>query len=420
MVMQPIRVLVVDDSALMRQMISRILTDAGMEVVATARDGIDALEKVVEYRPDVVTLDVEMPRMDGLTTLRHLMAQMPLPVVMVSSLTAEQAPAAVEALSIGAVDVVGKPGGTISLNINEVADEIVRKVRGAAGARVIPGRGTGVRRRGEADKGIAGPNAGSAIAASRDAGPGVGSRAAANPGTPRATTLSPEASGAAGASLGPAAVSVSEQAAGAGAPGRKTRRARGQRETPLVIVGSSTGGPKALTQLLKPLPADFPAPIVIVQHMPAGFTKALADRLNDLTALRVAEAAEGHTPMPGEVWVAKGGVHLTFGRFNEMREDMSPPHLGVRPAVDVTLESAVERWGDRLIVVILTGMGLDGARGCRKVKQAGGVVLAQDEESSVIYGMPRAVAEMGLADRIVSIDDMPEALEQTVAAVMSA
>lgn len=364
--MQPIRVLVVDDSALMRQMISRILTDAGMQVVATARDGVDALEKIAAHRPDVVTLDVEMPRMDGLTVLRHLMAQMPLPVVMLSSLTQEQAPTAIEALSIGAVDVVGKPGGTISLNIHEVADEIVRKVRGAAGARVIPGKGL----------------------------PGHGASGG-------------RTTGAAGA-LGATGVATP-------AP-NPTKRRRG---VPLVVVGSSTGGPRALTQLLTPLPKEFPAPIVIVQHMPVGFTKALAARLDDVTALKVAEAEPGHTPMPGEVWVAKGGVHLTFGPGKVMREEMSPPHLGVRPAVDITLESAVEHWGDRLVVVILTGMGMDGARGCRKVKQAGGIVLAQDEESSVIYGMPRVVAEMGLADRIASIEDMSETLQETIAAVIS-
>lgn len=384
--MQPVRVLVVDDSALMRQMISRILADAGMQVVATARDGIDALEKIAAHRPDVVTLDVEMPRMDGLTVLRHVMAQMPLPVVMLSSLTQEQAPTAIEALSIGAVDVVGKPGGTISLNINEVADEIVRKVRAAAGARVMP----------------------------KTAGPAVRPETA----DARETRKTP---GALGSFRGVAEEVRDDARTGPGEPAPwPPARPRRRPGTPLVIVGSSTGGPRALTQLLTPLPADFPAPIVIVQHMPVGFTKALAARLDDVTALRVAEAEPGQTPMPGEVWVAKGGVHLTFGPGKAMREEMGPPHLGVRPAVDVTLESAVEHWGDRLVVVILTGMGLDGARGCRKVKQAGGIVLAQDEASSVIYGMPRAVAEMGLADRIANIADMPNALQEAVAAVVSA
>src|SRR5690606_9878328 len=296
--MQPIRVLVVDDSALMRQMISRILKDAGMEVVATARDGVDALEKVAQHRPDVITLDVEMPRMDGLDLLRRLMRESPLPVVMLSSLTQEQAPTAIEALAIGAVDVVGKPGGTISLNIGEIAEEIVRKVRAAATARV--GRA-----------------------------PGFSARSGALP--------RPEGQPTGVESPGAGSLASHERTAGDDAFWRRSRgRERGRGETPLVVVGSSTGGPKALTQLLSPLPQDFPAPIVVVQHMPAGFTKALAERLDDGSALQVAEAVPGQIPRPGEVWVARGGVHLTFDARKAMQEDRSPPHMGVRPAVDIT------------------------------------------------------------------------------------
>lgn len=427
--MQPIRVLVVDDSALMRQMISRILKDAGMEVVATARDGVDALEKVAQHRPDVITLDVEMPRMDGLETLRRLMRESPLPVVMLSSLTQEQAPTAIEALAIGAVDVVGKPGGTISLNIGEIAEEIVRKVRAAATARVgrapgfsarsgaLPrpeGQPTGVESPGASTWGASGRGA----ARSYTARPGVLESGTSSPG---AAALHAASSSAPQPARAPGAGSLAshERTAGDDAFWRRSRgRERGRSETPLVVVGSSTGGPKALTQLLSPLPQDFPAPIVVVQHMPAGFTKALAERLDDGSALQVAEAVPGQIPRPGEVWVARGGVHLTFDARKAMQEDRSPPHMGVRPAVDITLESAVLRWQGRVIAVILTGMGMDGARGCRKVKQAGGIVLAQDEESSVIYGMPRAVAEMGLADRIESIDVMADVLTETVEAAM--
>lgn len=363
--MPPIRVLVVDDSALMRQMISRILTGAGMEVVGTARDGIEALEKAAELRPDVMTLDVEMPRMDGLTALRLLMARQPMPVVMVSSLTQEQAPAAVEALAIGAVDVVGKPGGTISLNIMDVADDIIRKVKAAASAKVAPAGSSG---------------AGGQASERRE----------------------PDGRG-----------ETDE---------RREKRVNGRRqaksEPPLVVIGSSTGGPKALSQLFAALPGDFPAPVVVVQHMPPGFTRALAQRLNELSALRIAEAEPGRRPLAGEVWVAKGGVHLVFSPAKAMCEDLGPPHLGVRPAVDVTLESAVARWGGNVVAVILTGMGMDGARGCRKVKQAGGKVLAQDEQSSVIYGMPRAVVEMGLADRVEGIGGMAGALVEVVEEAM--
>lgn len=387
--MQPIRVLVVDDSALMRQMIARILTEAGMEVVGTARDGIDALEKAARLRPDVITLDVEMPRMDGLTALRRLMAERPLPVVMLSSLTQEHAPAAVEALAIGAVDVVGKPGGTISLNLMEIADEIVRKVRAAATAKVAPG--------------------------ARPPAAAVSGRLQAERDGVQAARAEVRETG-----EGEWPEQRRRELAQTPHEGPATRRRASMAEPPLVVVGSSTGGPKALTQLFTALPGDFPAPVVVVQHMPAGFTHALAQRLNQLSPLAIAEAIPGRVPRAGEAWVAKGGVHLIFDHAKAMCEELSPPHMGVRPAVDITLESAVQRWGGNVVAVILTGMGMDGARGSRKVKQAGGKVLAQDEQSSVIYGMPRAVVEMGLADRVEDIDAMAVALTHTVYQIMNA
>lgn len=348
MMARPVRVLVVDDSALMRQMVSRILRTAGFEVVGTARDGVDGLEAAARLRPDVITLDVEMPRMDGLTMLRRLMEERPTPVVMLSSVTRAQAPATIEALSLGAVDVVAKPGGGISLNIDEVTDELVRKVRIAATARV------------------------------------------------RRLQVRSE---------------LSRQGRGA--------RRRGEERTPergrlLVVVGSSTGGPSALGELISRLPEDFPAPIVIVQHMPAGFTASLAARLDTLNALEVAEARDGVVPTAGHAWVAPGGYHLLFDAEGRMLLSSDPPHLGVRPAVDLTMESAVSVWGSGVIGLILTGMGMDGARGARRIKQHGGVVLTQDEESSVVYGMPRTVVEMGLADEVAPIDEMAYRLDAWV------
>lgn len=343
---RPVRVLVVDDSALMRRMISRILTDAGFEVVGTAHDGVEGLEACAKLRPDVVTLDVQMPRMDGLTMLRRLMKENPTPVVMLSSLTRAQAPATVEALALGAVDVVAKPGGAISLNIGEVADELVRKVRVAATARV--------RRFSK-----------------------VGGGTLRESGARRPTDA-------------------------AAAPGR---------ERLIVVVGASTGGPSALSELFSRLSGDFPAPIVVVQHMPAGFTASLAARLDSLSALAVEEARDGVLPVKGSAWVAPGGYHLVFDADGRIRLSSDPPHLGVRPAVDLTMESAAEVWGSGVIGLVLTGMGMDGARGARRIKQRGGVVLAQDEESSVVYGMPRAVVEMGFADEVASIQEMACRLE---------
>lgn len=377
---ETVRVLVVDDSALMRQMISRFLTEAGMAVVATARDGQDGLEKALALKPDVVTLDVQMPRMDGLEMLRRLMEVQPTPVVMVSSVTQHQTPAAVEALMLGAVDIVAKPGGAISLNLAEVRDELVTKVRGAARANVEKRVSTGPALSEKAAK--------SARPEERPAAGGMtrGVGKIADAGT---TTVEPAS-------------------AGAAAPG-----------TAPVIIGSSTGGPAALSAVLADLPGDFPRPIVIVQHMPAGFTASLAARLDKLSPLSVGEAVNFHQPKPGEAWIAPGGVHLVFDRYGRMRHSNAAPHLGMRPAVDLTLESAVDVWGGDVVAVILTGMGMDGARGARKLKRAGGKVLAQDERTSVVYGMPRAVAEMGLTDEILPLSGIAHALTRTVRAPMT-
>lgn len=376
-----LRVLVVDDSALMRQMISRFLTDAGMEVVATARDGVDGLEKALRLKPDVITLDVQMPRMDGLSMLRRLMDEQPTPVVMVSSVTQHQTPTAVEALMAGAVDIVAKPGGAISLNLGDVQAELVAKVRAAAHAKVPRRRRTGRDPGADAD------------VQPRRASTGTGTRTVSKPESPApAETRSSVA----------AAATAAATAATALGPAP-------------VIVGASTGGPAALSTVMSALSADFPRPIVIVQHMPAGFTASLAKRLDKLSPLTVREAIEHEEPQPGEAWVAPGGVHLVFDRRGRMRYRHDEPHLGMRPAVDLTLESAVDVWGADVVAVILTGMGMDGARGARKLKRAGGVVLAQDEHTCVVYGMPRAVAEMGLADYIRPLPDIAAALTDVVA-----
>jgi len=395
----PIRVLVVDDSALMRQMISRFLSEAGMEVCATARDGVEGLAKALALRPDVITLDVQMPRMDGLTMLARLMEEAPTPVVMVSSVTQHQAPAAVEALMLGAVDVVAKPGGPISVNLGEVREELVAKVRAAARAQVGSRRARGKPdgRMGTARRPIAGtsathwPGAAPEAAAARETrsaprGASVALGARTEPQGARTLPLTPEPSQAARAAVVPGPV----------------------------VIGSSTGGPSALSMLLSGLPADFPRPVIIVQHMPEGFTASLARRLDSLSPLHVAEAEPGRVPRPGEAWVARGGLHLLFDEEGRMVLSSAPPHLGVRPAVDLTLESAVDVWGGQVVAVILTGMGMDGARGSRKLKRAGGRVLAQDEATSVVYGMPRAVKELDLVDEVHSLQDMASALVRVV------
>jgi len=312
--------------------------------VGTARDGIDALEKVEALRPDVITLDVEMPRMDGLEFLRQLMATRPTPVVMLSSLTQEGADTTVEALALGAVDFAGKPQRLTT--IHQISDDLLVKVKRAARARVIPS---------------------------------TTSR--------RAIVAEP----------GPTA--ISSVRAGA----------RGTWQNVLVI-GSSTGGPRALRQVLSGLPADLPVPVLIVQHMPPGFTRSLAANLDQCSPLRVREAADGDALERSLALVAPGGYHMMPTREGVIRLDQGPTVNGVRPSVDVTLLGTVAVYGSRVLAVVLTGMGHDGLDGAMALKRAGGVVLAEHESTCVVYGMPRSIVEAGLADEVAPIDQMADAI----------
>lgn len=357
--MTKIRVLVVDDSAFMRKIISEILaSQEDMEVVGMARDGLEALDKAAALAPDVITMDVEMPRMDGLAALARLMADNPTPVVMVSSLTWDGADATMRALTLGAVDFVPKPSGVISLDMRRQEKELVRKVRAAARVR-------------------------------REA-----LRHMAAAGSP--------------------APAAGEPARRLGGPGEA-----GWRKTPglsrVVVIGASTGGPSALARVLSRLPGGYPAGVLVVQHMPAGFTRSLAQHLNAVSALEVAEAVEGDVLVDGRCLIAPGGRHMIFRRDGTVGLDDSPTRHGVRPAVDITLESVAEERGEGAIAVILTGMGRDGASGALKLKRCGGTVIAQDATTAVIYGMPRAVAEAGAADFIVPLDEIPVLLAHLAA-----
>ncbi|MFN0070933.1 MAG: chemotaxis response regulator protein-glutamate methylesterase [Chloroflexota bacterium] len=343
----PIRVLVVDDSAFMRQSVRRVLdAEPDIEVVDIARDGLEGLLKLEQLRPDVVTMDVEMPRLDGLATLKLLMERLPSPVVMFSSLTAAGTEATVKALSLGAVDFMRKPTAAGHAGISEIAAELVEKVRHAARTRVRT------------------------AAAARSAPPPV-------------------------RSVGPSPVS-------------------GERPNKLLVVGSSTGGPRALAELVADLPGQLGAAALLVQHLPAGFTRSLAERLDQASSLGIAEACNGESLMSNRVLLAPGDFHLEL-TLQRVTLNQGPKRHGVRPSVDVTLESAAAIFGPATLAVILTGMGEDGRDGCRAVKAAGGTVLAEAESTCVVYGMPRAVVEAGLADEIVPLDKMAAAITRHLA-----
>lgn len=333
----PLRAVLVDDSATVRIVLRRMLEGAGVSVVGVAGDGLEAIELIRKLRPDVVTLDVEMPRLDGLATLERLMAEQPVPVVMVSSLTVEGATATIRALELGAVDFIEKPALS-ALSSGGIA-EIVERLTHASRARIRGGR-------------------------------------------PRSIT--------------PVAPAASD-------PARAWQRR-------VVVIGSSTGGPQSLKEVLTRLPADFGAPVAIVQHMPPGFTKSLAERLNSLGPLPCVEAEPGMRLEPGKVLLAPGGHHLEFDARGNVCLTDRPPELGVRPAVNITLESVAAMPQSNPLVAILTGMGHDGVRGCELVRAVGATVIAQDEASSIVYGMPRAVATAGLVDEVVPLDRVADAL----------
>lgn len=343
----PVRVLVVDDSAFMRLTISSHLNQhPGIQIVGSARNGEEALAMLPKLNPDVITLDVEMPQMDGLTTLQRIMSTSPRPVLMLSSLTTEGAAETIRALTLGAVDFVQKPAQ--KANIQAVMEDVARKILAAAGAKVW-----------------------------------------------HAPAQAPQPV------LAPAA------------PHEKTVRSWSTK-SPVVLIGASTGGPRALNMVIPQLPADLPAAVVVVQHMPAGFTRSLAERLNATSPLYVKEAEPGEMLQTGKVLLAPGGFHLTFNESGQAVMNQTPTVHGVRPAVDVTLTSLVQRYQRRVISVILTGMGKDGTNGSMLLHAQGGRVITEDESSCVVWGMPRSVVEAGASDISAPIHKIPALIVQAV------
>ena len=350
--MQKIKVLCVDDSALIRSLMTEIINDQpDMTVVATAPDPLVARELIKQHNPDVLTLDVEMPRMDGLDFLEKLMRLRPMPVVMVSSLTERGNEITLRALELGAVDFVTKPKVGIRDGMLEYAEKLADKVRAAARARV------------------------------------------------QARHVAPHAPGAA------PGTAAGAQPAVAPAPMLNNPLVSTEK---LIIIGASTGGTEAIREVLTPLPPDAPA-VLIAQHMPPGFTKSFAQRLNGLCRITVKEAEHGERVLPGHAYIAPGHAHLLLARSGanyiaNLSDD--PPVNRHRPSVDVLFRSAAQFAGKNAIGVILTGMGRDGAAGLLDMRRAGAFTFAQDEASCIVFGMPREAIAMGAADDVAPLSDI--------------
>ena len=415
----PIRVLVVDDSAVVRQVMSEILSAApGIEVVGTASDPIFAMARMRRDWPDVITLDVEMPRMDGISFLRQLMAERPTPVIVCSTLTSRGAETTMQALAAGAVSIIAKPTLGLKGFLNDSAQELVAAVRAAARANLRALRaGAGVGLGGVGGRAGAGAEVGSAAAAGSGFGvvPARG-LAGAGPGGPRASAGTASGSGAAiGAATGTALARLAA-ATGTAPAAAPPVRAEAMAETTdrIIALGTSTGGTQALEVVLRGLPRTVPG-IVVVQHMPEKFTAMFAQRLDQVCALEVLEARDGQRVIPGRVLIAPGGRHMTLRRSGaqylvEVRD--GPPVNRHRPSVDVLFRSVARCAGRNALGVIMTGMGDDGARGLREMFDAGAQTIAQDEASSVVFGMPKEAIRLGAAIRILALPSIGPALEQ--------
>jgi two-component system chemotaxis response regulator CheB len=329
--MGQIKLLLVDDSLLMQRVLSDILqSDKQITVVGTARDGEEALIKIANLHPDVVTMDIEMPKMNGLTAVRRIMETQPTPVVMISALTQREAHLTLKALEFGAVDYVPKPAGQISLNMESVRGELISKVKTAAFANI--------------------------------------------------------------ASTKPV---VHENL-------RAPIRGGGR----VISIAASTGGPPAVTKVLRALPADTP-PILIVQHMPKGVTKLFAEGLNETCRFAVKEAEEGDRVQERLALIAPGGFHMVVTKEHRIHLTSDAPVNYVRPAADVLMFSAAEVYGAKNVGVVLTGMGSDGAKGLAAIKEQGGVTIAQDQKTSVVYGMPQAAFQTGCVDTVAPLERIP-------------
>ncbi|CAI8811033.1 protein-glutamate methylesterase/protein-glutamine glutaminase [Pseudomonas sp. IT-P4] len=365
-----VKVLVVDDSGFFRRRVSEILSaDSNIQVVGTATNGKEAIDQALALKPDVITMDYEMPMMDGITAVRHIMQRCPTPVLMFSSLTHEGARVTLDALDAGAVDFLPKNFEDISRNPEKVKQLLCEKILSIS----------------RSNRRVSTYSAPAPVAAPAPtpASSSIGSYGSSAPVRPA-----------------PAPIPARTHGATASSPVPKRKAYK------LVAIGTSTGGPVALQRVLTQLPANFPAPIVLVQHMPAAFTKAFAERLDKLCRISVKEAEDGDILRPGLALLAPGGKQMMIDGRGAVKILPGDERLNYKPCVDITFGSAARTYGDKVLAVVLTGMGADGREGARLLKQGGSSIWAQDEASCVIYGMPMAIVKAELADAVYSLDDI--------------
>lgn len=417
-----IRVVVADDSAFMRKVLFDLFSKTpGFQVVGQASDGKEAVKLVAKEKPDLLTLDVMMPGMNGLEALEIIMKDCPVPVLMFSSLTKQGADETIKALELGAVDFLCKTGGSIS-RIDAIESEIIDKCRSVAGARIQKlnfNRNIFAKKQEASDlkrinilekKGFNSSSSGGVAGSS-------GIKLASRSASPFKTQSAQEKTA--------AAVQQNKQSLTGMMAKRDNPLLKKKNSTSssgvgigqkLIALGTSTGGPRALQAVIPKLPGDMPCGMVVVQHMPAGFTKSLAERLDSMSQVTVSEAKDKERILPGHVYIAPGNYHMTVtgDRGNwAISLNQDPPLASHRPAVDTLFDSVVKYGGD-IVSVILTGMGCDGAAGMKKIKRAGGYIIAESEETTVVYGMPRAVVEAGIADEVLPVGDIAEAIVKNV------
>ena len=355
-----IRVLVVDDSTFMRKVLENIYNgDDQMQVVGSAKDGREAVSMTESLKPDVISMDINMPHVDGLQATAEIMTTNPKPIVIVSSESKEGAASTLRALELGAIEFVAKPSSGIDLDMQSVKEELLRKVRMAAKVRVV-----------------------------------------------RTATRLASSIQAAGGSAKPA---------DAAKPSAPASPGSGDRRFPVVVLAASTGGPATVMRIAPGFTRDFPAAVILVQHMPSTFTSQYAAQLSEFTEIRVKEAESGESLTPGTLYICPGGQHLRVTSSGRIELDGTSGRInGYLPNMDVTMESVAAYAGPLGIAAVLTGMGNDGANGARAIKTAGGLVLAQNEATCVIFGMPAEVIKAGVVDQVLAMEDIYQAIEKRV------